>query len=106
MTAHSAALKLEKSVKKRYLHFQKWQKNQFLQQKKSLKLPKMQFRTDKNRIFGNCKLFSVAKIDFFASFEMAKNVFLYFGNCTLFTILEHCVPIYLTYFLQLYHQQI
>ena len=32
----------------------------------------------KNRIFGSFKLFSGAKIDFFAIFEIAKNVFLYF----------------------------
>ena len=53
-----SALKLEKnynlkSAKKHYLHFQKWQKNNFLHQKKS-----------ENCIFGIFKLFSCAKIDF------------------------------------------
>ena len=30
-------------------------------------------------------------IFFFAIFEIVKNVFLYFWNCTFFPILEHCV---------------
>ena len=69
--AHSA-LKLEKkcnfkSTKTHYLHFQKWQKINFCTRKKS-----------ENCIFGSFKLFSGAKIDFFAIFENANNAFLHF----------------------------
>ena len=64
--------------------FQKWQKINFCTRKK--------FKTTKNAIFG---LFSGAKIDnFFSIFEIAKDVFLYFLNCTFFPILEHCVFVY------------
>ena len=59
-------------------------KNQFLHQK-SLKLPKLQFLDlKKTRIFGSFKLFSGAKIDFFAIFENANNAFLHFWKCTFF----------------------
>ena len=59
---------------------------------KSLKLPKILFFfQSKNCIFDSFKLFSWAKIDFFAIFENANNAFLHFWNCTFFLILEHCV---------------
>ena len=53
--------------KKTFFAIQKWQKSIFVPEK-SLKLPEMQFS----------EFFSGAKNDFFAIFEIAKNVFLYF----------------------------
>ena len=68
-----------KSIKKYYLHFQKWQKVHFCRRKK--------FKTT-NAIFG---LFSGAKINFLPFLKWhIHNVFLYFWNCTLFLILEDC----------------
>ena len=66
-----------KSTKTHFLLFQKWQKINF-STRKSLKLPKMQFSD----------FFLVQKLFFFAIFENANNVFLYF-----FLILEHCVRV-------------
>ena len=82
-TIWNTSLKLEKkcnfkSTKTHFLLFQKWQKINFCTRKK--------FKTTKNALLG---LFSGAKFDFFAIFENANNVFLYFWNCTFFLILEH-----------------
>ena len=63
-------------------------KKSIFAQEKSLKLPKMQFSDWKNRIFGILNFF-----------EMAKNVFLHFWNCTFFLILEHCDIVWIFFIL-------
>ena len=47
-------------------------------------------KKSENCIFGSFKLFSGAKIDFFAIFENAKNVFFVLLKLHFFLILEHC----------------
>jgi len=55
------------------------------------------FKTTKNVLFG---LFSGAKIDFFATFESANGVFLYFWNCIFFSDFRAlCNDFFLTDFL-------
>ena len=79
------------------LQFQKCKKTLFAISKmaKINFCTRKQFKTTKNAIFG---LFSGTKIDFFAIFEIAKNVLLYFWICTFFLILEQLCRNYIFMF--------
>ena len=72
-----SALKLEKSAKKHYLHFQKWPKNNNFCNRKKFKITKNAiFGLKKNpRIFGNFKFFPGAKIDFLPFLKMQIMLF-------------------------------